>query len=547
MDRGQRAPQPSLPDKDQPVKPEEAPLGPLPLPLPQPPPPGPRPGAGPRFLVREILFTGNTAFSDRDLAPVIAPYLNKELTTEDVESLRLAVTVFYVNKGYITSGAVVPDQEVKDGVLRLQIIEGKLSSIDLEGNRWFRSSYLRDRIELGIGPPLNMTVLQERLQLLQQDGRIEQLNAELRPGLVRGESELHVKVKEANPFHAWLEFNNYQTPVVGAERGIGTVSMDNLTGHGDPFTFSYGGSEGVNPLIYTSYQIPLNRWDTSLLFEYRRNDFVVVEQQFQGLNISAQAEIIGVTLRQPIVRTLNHEFVLAVQGEHLYNKTFLLGQPFDFVAGQQNGVANDSALRFIQEYTYRTQASVIAARSRFSVGLNVLGATITPSTPGNPVADGQFFAWLGQLQAVHRLDRFWGIQLLGRLDAQLANDRLFPLEQVPVGGRFSVRGYRENTLVRDNALMASFETRIPILRRANGEDMLQLAPFVDYGRAYNNEVPDPAPNFLASVGVGLRWSVLPRDRAHFEIYWGQQLNHFQVGEGNLQDHGIHLQFVVQAL
>jgi hemolysin activation/secretion protein len=131
--------------------------------------------------------------------------------------------------------------------------------------------------------------------------------------------------------------------------------------------------------------------------------------------------------------------------------------------------------------------------------------------------------------------------------AQVASDRLFPLEQMPVGGRFSVRGYRENTLVRDDAVLASFESRFPLFRFASGEDRLQFAQFVDFGHAWNAKGNTPDPQTLASVGVGLRWMILPQERARFEVYWGQQLNHVRGGEGNLQDHGIHLQLVVQVL
>ena len=545
IDPSQRSAEPPPITKEGPLKPEPSPLTPYPL----PPLPGERPGAGPglHILAKEIRLVGNTAFSAEELGTVTAPYVNKELTTEDLEGLRLRLTLYYVNRGYVTSGASLPDQPVKDGIITYQILEGKLAKIELEGNRWFRSSYLEKRLALGGGPPVNVNALQERLQMLQQDPRLEQVNAELRPGVNRGESELHVKVREASPFKAWLEFNNYQTPVVGAERGLATVTHQNLTGNGDPFTFSYGRSSGVNPIIYTSYSLPLTARDTTFTFEYRRNDFSVVESPFEPLNITSTVEIFSATLRQPIYRALNQEFAVAITGEKLQNKTFLLGQPFNFIAGMQNGNANDTAIRFIQEYTYRTQSAVLAARSRFSVGINALGATITPSTPGNPVADGQFFAWLGQLQGVQRFDQYWGWQVIGRFTAQMANDRLFPLEQMPVGGRFSVRGYRENTLIRDNAILASFESRIPLLRRATGEDILQFAQFLDYGRAYDSKVSTAEPSFLASAGLGLLWNILPRDRAHFEVFWGVPLNHVPQSGGNLQDHGVHLQLVVQVL
>lgn len=501
-----------------------------------------------RVFVHDIHVTGSTVFSEAELADVVAPYRNRELTTEDLERVRLALTLLYVNRGYLTSGAVIPDQDVSFGTIVIQILEGKLSRIDVDGNRWFRSSYLRDRVARGLSTPLSIQPLQERIQLLQQDPRIERINAELKPGDVRGESLLHVRVKEASPFKAWLEFNNYQTPVVGAERGLATIAHHNLTGHGDQLTFTYGRSSGVNPIIDTSYSLPLNAYDTTLTAYYRKNAFLVVEDPFRTLDLNVDTQIIGLALRQPVYRTVTDEVALSLIGEHLYLKTTSAfdapGLPSLFIPGSSNtGVATVSALRFSQEYTHRSSSFVFAALSRLSVGVNVLGATINSGA----LPDGQFVSWLGQTQAVKRLDEWWGVQLLARVAAQLANDRLFPLEQMPVGGRFSVRGYRENTLVRDDAVLASFESRIPVWRFASGEDRLQFAQFVDFGHAWNAKGDTPDPSTLASVGVGLRWMILPQERARFELYWGQQLNHIRGGEGNLQDHGIHLQLVVQVL
>jgi hemolysin activation/secretion protein len=512
------------------------------------PPPSERHLGEIRTYVRDIRVLGSTVFSDAELAQVTAPYRNRELTTEDLERLRLALTLLYVNNGYITSGAVIPDQDVTDQTVTVQIIEGVLSRIDVEGNEWFRSSYLRNRLARGAQRPLRIEPLQERIQLLQQDARIERINAELKPGDVRGESILNLRVKDANPFRAWLEFNNYQTPVVGAERGLATVAHQNLTGHGDIFSFTYGRSHGVNPLIDTSYTLPLNAYDTTFSAYYRKNAFLVVENPFRSLDLNVDSQVIGLSLRQPLIRTVTDEFTLSLIGEHLSLKTTsafdVPGLPSLFIPGSSpTGVATVSALRTGQEYIHRTSSFVFAALSRFSVGLNVLGATIN----SGPLPDGQFFSWLGQAQAVKRLEDWGGIQLLGRVAMQLANDRLFPLEQMPVGGRFTVRGYRENTLVRDNGFAASFETRIPLLRFPSGEDRLQLAPFADVGHAWFAKGDTPDLQTLASVGAGLRWMILTQDRAYFEVYWGQQLNHVRGGEGNLQDHGIHLQLVVRVL
>ena len=81
----------------------------------------------------------------------------------------MALTLLYVNNGYVNSGAILPDQKVTEGVVTYQIIEGRLTAVDVEGNRWFRSSYFQKRFFLDAGPPLNVNLLQRRLQLLLED------------------------------------------------------------------------------------------------------------------------------------------------------------------------------------------------------------------------------------------------------------------------------------------------------------------------------------------------------------------------------------------
>ncbi len=540
-----------------PERPPPAPPPPLLPPAPQPPAP-PEELPSPRVFVREIRLVGNTVFSDQELAEVTDRYTNRELTPADVESLRLALTHFYVSRGYVTSGAVVPDQTVTDGVITIQIIEGKLSQIEVEGVRgrcgfpgnlvelsdciWFRPSYFRDRIALSAGPPLNREALQERIQLLLLDPRIQRLNVELRPGISRGESVLNVKVTEANPFKLWLEFNNFQSPTVGAAQGLITGAHQNLFGFGDTLSLQYGRTEGINPILNFRYAIPVSVRDTTVSVQYRRFDFKVVEDPFEALDITNDAEIFGFAVRHPLYRTLAKEFALMLIFDYETNKSFLLGEPFEFIPGATNGVFRVSALRFAQEWVHRTGEQVFSAVSRFSLGLDVFGATVT-SDPN--VASARFFSWLGEAQWIRQL-KPWRMQLVSRGVVQLSNDHLFPLEQIAVGGRYSVRGYREFTQVRDNAVLGSVEVRIPVYTTAAGIERVFLAPFVDVGHGWDTTVPTPTPppQTLASVGIGAIWNFWRG--SHFEIYWGQQLNHFRPFTGDLQDLGIHLQLVVEA-
>jgi len=496
-----------------------------------------------RVFVRAFRLVGSTVFTPDELAEVVKPFVNRVLYTEDLDAVRLALTHQYVEHGYVNSGAVIPDQTVTDGVVTIQLIEGTLENIEVSGTKHFLSVYLTSRLSRSAGRPLNIQPLQERLQLFLQDTRFERINAELRPGPAAGEAVLQVEVQEASPYQAWLEFNNFQSPTVGAERGLATVAHLNPLGLGDYFRGTYGHSEGVEPLLDFQYSLPFTPWDTTFTGQYRRNDFTVTESPFDELDITSTSQIVTLSLRQPVYRTLMQEVALTLTGEYVENKNFLLGIPFSFTSGSTSrGEVRFSVLRFGQEWTYRQAHHVWSARSRFSFGLDVLNATTQGSSS---VPDGQFFNWLGQVQVAHRFEPV-GVQVIGRMDLQVSNDRLFPLEQYALGGRYTVRGYRENTIVRDNAFLFSVEGRVPFLASSTGDVLLQGAMFVDVGRGWNAKPPTPDPDTLASVGLGILTSLF-HGNLQGSVYWGLPLNHVSTPNQNLQDHGLHVQLVWRVL
>jgi hemolysin activation/secretion protein len=114
-----------------------------------------------------------------------------------------------------------------------------------------------------------------------------------------------------------------------------------------------------------------------------------------------------------------------------------------------------------------------------------------------------------------------------------------------------VRGYRENELVRDNAVIASLESQIPLVRDTPWADVLQLAPFVDVGNAWNTKVSTPDPRTLVSVGIGLRWALTVtrpfRWQPSLEIYWGYPFEDTGAEGDDLQDLGLHFQVAVTGL
>ena len=489
-----------------------------------------------KVFVKKITIKGSTVFSAEELAGITSPYENKEISFEELETLRQTLTLFYVNKGYISSGAVIHDQSVIDGNITITVIEGSLSEIEIAGNRYFRSAYIRDRIAIAADPPMNARRLQETLQMLQQDRRIKKINAELRPGILQGESNLLVKVEENRPYAATLKFNNHQSPSIGPYRGEAQLSHQNVFGLGDVLDATFGLTEGAKDYS-ASYSLPLTRHDTVLEFHYRKSNSTVVEEVFKRLDIESRTDTYGLTISRPFYRSPSRELRLALTAETRENQTFLLGRPFSFSEGPEEGRSKVTVLRFSQEWINRTPIDIIAARSSFSLGLGILGATVQ-----NSEANGQFLAWLYQLQWIRQLSDE-GLQLRLRMDGQLALDSLLPLEKFSVGGMNSVRGYRENQLVRDNGLSASLEFRVPVIRDRTGGAIVQFAPFIDFGRSWNTGNSTPDPKSISSAGAGIVWAVT--QDINLQAYWGIPLRSIESSGNTLQDQGIHFQITGQ--
>ncbi|NEP56565.1 MAG: ShlB/FhaC/HecB family hemolysin secretion/activation protein, partial [Symploca sp. SIO2G7] len=131
-------------------------------------------------------------------------------------------------------------------------------------------------------------------------------------------------------------------------------------------------------------------------------------------------------------------------------------------------------------------------------------------------------------------------------DVQLATQSLLRLEQFGMGGADTVRGYRQNTFISDNGLLASAEVRIPIVRFPELEGLLQIAPFVDFGAIWNqsgNPDPDPDPNVLVSTGIGLRLRLGDRLSARFD--WGIPLVDVPTSDRTLQEEGLYFSLTYQ--
>jgi hemolysin activation/secretion protein len=119
---GPREPRPQLPEFIRPAEPG----------LELPPPPrqrAPRLSQEPALFLRGVRFDGNTVLPEQELARIAADFVGRQVSADDLQELRYRLTERYIESGYINSGAVLPDQDVVDGIITYRIIEGQLSGI----------------------------------------------------------------------------------------------------------------------------------------------------------------------------------------------------------------------------------------------------------------------------------------------------------------------------------------------------------------------------------------------------------------------------------
>ena len=478
------------------------------------------------FYVRDVEVLGNTVLQSQIEAEVDR-FKRHFVTLEDLVCLRSRLSNLYLNNGYITSGAFIPNnQDLDDGIVTIQVVEGDVSEIAIKGLNRLRSGYVRSRLESATDKPLNRNELESALQLLLQNPLIERVDAELTASTTTGNNILLLDIQEADAFFTTIGADNYRSSSIGESQLTAGINHNNILGFGDRLNTNYSLTEGLN-LYSLGYTFPWNDRDGTIFVNYDNSDSNIVDDEFDDVDITSETESFSVGIRQPVIKSPNTELALGLNFDVRRRQTFLDGDPFPFTIGLTDGISNVSVLRFTQEWVNRQPTQVFAARSQFNFGINAFDATIN-----NNGTDGEFLAWQGQFQWVQQLSP--RILLVTRLGTQLTLDSLLSLEKFSLGGVNTIRGYTENRLVTDNGAFSSVEVRIPV---TSNPQTLQLTPFVEVGTGWNNEEPDADLTTLASLGVGARWSISSKLRMRLD--YGIPLTNTG-DEGNaLQDNGLH--------
>jgi hemolysin activation/secretion protein len=524
-------------------------------------PPAPPPPAEaslvalPRVAVRKVVIDDGSILSATEVARTAAGYTGREVTIEELEELRRRLSLAYFDRGYVNSGVVLPDQEVTDGVVHFREVRGELTEIRLSGNEHLSDWYVLSRIDRQEDQPLEINALQTSLQLLEQEPLVRRINAQLIPGATPGEGILRLDLAENRPWQLVFGADNHRSPAVGGAQGTLLFRHLSLSGRGDNLTL-YGSYADGYWDGYGSYEAPLNSYGTSITFYGSRADSDIVEEPFDQIDIESETYTYGFSVAHPFHRSLTGMFSGFIGLEIRHNENTLLGEPFSFTYGERDGETDVSVVYGGIEFAKRAETSVTAVRLGVRRGLHKWGATANGNGFGRPKygPDGQFTTVLLQGQYVRNLEWRDSV-LIARTTLQRAMDPLLSMEKLPVGGSSTVRGYRENQLVRDNGFIASLEWQTPLFMVDTAAERfdprrLKLAVFFDFGRSWDTswdtpfepdfELPSATEKNISSAGLGLLWD--PKPGLHAELYWGNAFMDFDSGGSDLQDDGIHFRF-----
>ena len=476
---------------------------------------------------------GKLVFSQKELEEVIHKRVKLDFSTgitfAQLLQIRSALTEFYVEKGYITSGAYIPEESLQSGKVRIRIVEGRLEKNGIGVHFTDEKHHLTEgsiRSRFSIREPLQKQNLIEALQILQLDPVIDKVDAELLPGVNAGTNILKLTITE-KPLSCTFPFkffsdssacvllqiatDNSRSPSVGSTRR--QLKLNLFPGGGTDLGLTYTNTTGSNALDLV-LALPLDdqnedfHWSRTLTVRYNNTRNNIIERPFNRLDINSVSRYLDISLRQSKYLSTNSEFAFSFSGTWQQSETSLLGigLPLSRDADEE-GETRVLALRGSAEWNRRWLRSALALRGEVSVGTN-----IAPKEP--------FLILRGQGQWFRLLSP--DTLFLVKVNTQFSSQTLPALEQITFGGQDTLRGYRQNFLLADNGVNASLELQFPILRPKlfGSSGVIQLVPFVDFATAWNYSKEDRLriPSYLWSTGVGLQVRLGEQFRARVD--WG---------------------------
>lgn len=435
------------------------------------------------FNVAEIEFTPSEMLTRAQLEALAAPYRGRRVSLREIQQLVAKVNALYREQGIVTAQAVLPPQDLSDGVLRIRLIEGRLGELSVRENRSTDEDYVTAWIRQQPGDVVDLAALERDLRRFNRTNDA-QARAELRPGAQAGETDVGIILVEPPRHEVTVFTDNGGSEATGEIRWGATYRNRSLFGRRDDLGISAVQAEGQESYSI-GYGTPVNTLGTRVRVAYYDDRTEITDGPFAGLNINGDASALVGTLRHPL----------------------LLGDAYQvdaLVGAKRRDSANRIDTMPLQDTETEDMSLGIEAQRADSRGYWL--ASLTASKGRSRTLNGdtdRFGIWRGTVRRSQNLAE--GYALVGSVNWQYtADDGLPASEQFLLGGDYSVRGYSTAVLAGDRGYTVNLELHHPV-PFWTGRDGPPLSGFLflDYGQVRSSG-GSPAPrDTLMGIGWGI--------------------------------------------
>jgi hemolysin activation/secretion protein len=450
------------------------------------------------FHLQAISLTGVHAFPRDQIATTYQPYIGKSVSQADLAAIAGAISDLYRAAGFHLSRAIVPPQDIRDGRVHVQVIEGSITEVALKGDGAGRFGVRRLLDPVVAETPSRLATLERQLLLINARPGVRIADTALEEiGIGTGRFRLMVDLKT---WHIYTSFglDNLGSSSVGPWQTYATGAFNSYLTPGDTLALNLSTTPGdPRDLAFgrLSYDVPVGtdgvRIGASALYsEVRPGD----ERRF--FNDTIRTDSFGI--RGSIVP-------LQSQGSTL---TMTAAADFSNVSESDvfGPIYNDHIRTVSLTSDYRLQDN-FGGNNYFTLtwrqGLDILGAShLGDKILSRDGASGNFSVmdlWFTRYQT---LSDAWSVKVSAA--GQIASGPLFTSQQFYLGGAAFGRGYGSAEISGDNGVAGSFELRFD--QRLNFRYLTgyQLYSFVDAGAAWNDGFSYADGLSLTSAGAGIR-------------------------------------------
>lgn len=407
--------------------------------------------------LREIVDRGGADQEDIDfLVKLVAELEFKRgwLTVEQLDRIALSVTEYYRERGFILATAFIPEQEVTDRQVRMNVLEGRLGQVTVSNNEIFAPETIAMAFNNEIGEPVTEERIESALRRINDLPGVR-VRGSFSPGDNVGETALNLGVLEEKAWQSSVLFDNHGAETTGENRLFATTEWLDLFDRGHRLLVGALRSEGPDSSLYglLEYELPFTRDGRGRVRgTISSNQFAVSNLGVSSLDITGETDNFGVLGTYQILRgrTLN----LSAQAGFTYKDVLfdVAGAPL-LSSDEQIQVAS-VAVDYNQ--LWDEQQLLLSGRFGVDVGDILSGAERDQSTnftkvllSANLLKRFSIFNWFT------KQDSFFNFVV--RLNAQYSEKFLASVEQFSIGGPNAVRAFSVADVNVDSGVYTGFE------------------------------------------------------------------------------------------